>query len=379
MICRRRLKTVLGRKRGQAPLPEDVFGREKSTGATEPVHVCCCFEMRSKHGIHWVFSLGVVLMVALSSRGADTVTNSIEMKLALVPAGEFMMGAEESRADTLAYFPYCSTKWLDGEWPRHKVRITKPFYMGQYPVTIGEFLVFYHFAHYQLEIERDGKASQGFDSSGKKMIQSAKYRPWAPGWDVGMDHPAVYVSWNDAVAFCEWLSKREGKKYRLPTEAEWEYACRAGTNTRFFFGNDPEDLVFYANAADADRAESPGNAPIALYDRQGNKTNAQIPFPFLKRRDGYSWTSPVGKFRPNAFGLFDMHGNVLQWCSDWLDEHYYEKSPGDDPKGPDTGTSRVMRGGSFYLFPCALRCATRGRHEPSFRSFGTGFRVVREQ
>ncbi len=164
----------------------------------------------------------------------EVITNSIEMKLVLIPAGHFMMGTEEGRSDTLHAYPYCDPKWLDGELPHHKVRITKPFYMGQYEVTLGQFLMFYNEAKYKLEIERDGKPSWGYDRDGKTLIESTAFRPWAPGWEIGLDHPVVYVSWNDAVAFCEWLSKREHKKYRLPTEAEWEYACRAAQRPGIF-------------------------------------------------------------------------------------------------------------------------------------------------
>ena len=289
----------------------------------------------------------------------EVTTNSIDMKLVSVPAGEFMMGAEEDRADTLNYFPYCDPKWLDGELPRHKVRITKPFYLGQYEVTLGQFMKFYHRAPYRTEIERDGKPSWGYVDG--ELVESPNWRPWAPGWEIGMDHPVVYVSWNDATAFCEWLSKQEGKKYRLPTEAEWEYACRAGTNTRYSVGNDPEELVRYANAADQDLKVLFPNSFIASFDKDGNKTDTKTPFPYLSRRDGYAWTAPVGKFRPNAFGLYDMHGNASEWCNDWYDEHYYEHSPVDDPQGPSAGSSRVARGGGFCPSPVVLRCASRRR------------------
>ena len=312
---------------------------------------------------------------------AEVITNSIGMQLVAIPAGEFLMGAEEDRADTLNHYPYCDPKWLDGELPRHKVRITKSFYMGQHEVTLAQFLKFYHAANYKVEIERDGKPSWGYQDG--KLIESNRFRPWAPlAWKPEMDHPVIYVSWNDAVAFCEWLSKKEGKTYRLPTEAEWEYSCRAGTSSRYHFGDDQEELIRFANVADKDRQneseKNGGKAVIAMFDKDGKKTDTDIPYPFLSRRDGYAWTAPVGKFRPNAFGLYDMHGNAWEWCSDWGDDDndYYAKSPTDDPQGPSAGSSRVLRGGGFNDTPVSLRCANRPVGVPSVRNYSDGFRVV---
>ena len=305
------------------------------------------------------------------------------MKLVLIPAGEFMMGNEEGRFETLNYFPYADPSRIDAELPHHRVRITRPFYMGKYTVTLGEFLTFYHDVHYQVEAERDGQPSSGYGGPGKGFVESPDFRPWAPGWDIGMDHPAVLVSWNDAVAFCEWLSKKEHKTYRLPTEAEWEYACRAGTQSRYHFGNDPEELVHYGNGADQDHTKLFTN-PDKLYtptlDEQGNVIRGpERKFPFLRQRDGYASTSPVGRFRPNAFGLYDMHGNVTQWCSDWFDSRYYDNSPVDDPKGPDSGVLRVRRCASFSNPPDTQRCAFRGRCPPSQRASNSGFRIVCER
>ncbi len=316
----------------------------------------------------------------MSAAEPDVITNTIGMKLVEIPPGEFMMGAEEDRADTLNAFPYCDPKWLDGELPRHKVRITKPFYMGQYEVTLGEFLKFYHDAKYKIEAERDGKPSWGYENN--KLIESNRFRPWDPvAYKIEMNHPVIYVTWNDAVAFCEWLSKKEGQTYRLPTEAEWEYACRAGSNSRYSFGNDPEELVRFANAADKDRQNESekggGRSTIASFDKDGKKTDTNIPYPFLSRRDGYPWTAPVGKFRPNAFGLYDMHGNAWEWCSDWYAEDYYKTSPVDDPQGPSAGSSRVARGGGSNDPLVGLRCAYRSDDAPSDRDFRSGFRVVR--
>ena len=191
-----------------------------------------------------------------------------------------------------------------------------------------------------------------------------------------MDHPAVYISWNDATAFCKWLSAKEKMVYRLPTEAEWEYTCRAGTKTRFSNGNDPEDLVRMGNVSDQDSRVGFEKATIAVFDT-GKKEDTQIPYPYLKGRDGYKWTAPVGKFRPNAFGLYDMHSNAWEWCSDWYDEKYYENSPKEDPQGPAAGSLRVLRGGGFCGTAVGLRAASRSFGSPSYRSYGTGFCVVR--
>ena len=151
----------------------------------------------------------------------DVITNSIGIKLVRIPAGEFMMGAEEDPSATMAAFPYADPALLPRESPRHKVRVTKSFYMGQYEVTLGQFKIFSREADYQIDAERDGKAMTGYGKNGE-LIESTAFRPWAPGWKVEPDHPVGYVSWNDAVAFCDWLSRKEGKKYRLPTEAEWD-------------------------------------------------------------------------------------------------------------------------------------------------------------
>jgi formylglycine-generating enzyme required for sulfatase activity len=315
---------------------------------------------------------------ASKARDASTVTNSIGMQLVVIPAGEFMMGAEEAPKDTLRALPYCDPELLAQESPRHKVRISKSFYMGRCEVTLAQFLLFRDDAHYTVDAEREGQSMTGYDDKGQ-LIESTAFRPWAPGWHVEPDHPAGYISWNDATAFCAWLSKKEGKHYRLPTEAEWEYACRAGTSTRYHCGNDPEELVHYANTPDADRALLYPRGQTDTYDENGNKTGKRIPYPFLKGHDGYAWTAPVGKFLPNQFGLYDMHGNSWEWCSDWFDENYYAVSPAVDPPGPPTGTIRVSRGGGFDNGPETLRCARRDGGTPESKDCHDGFRVVCER
>ena len=171
----------------------------------------------------------------------------------------------------------------------------------------------------------------------------------------------VNVSWNDAVAFADWLSRKEGVTYRLPTEAEWEYACRAGTTTRYSSGDDPEGLAAVANIADGTaKAKYPDWTTIAA-------------------QDGFVYTAPVGRYNPNAWGLFDMHGNVWEWCSDGYAADYYKRSPVDDPPGPDGASYRVIRGGGWNIEPRYARSANRDGSAPGDRDSDLGFRLARVQ
>ncbi len=155
------------------------------------------------------------------------ITNSIGMKLVLIPAGTFLMGSPDEDKDARG-----------DETPPHPVRITRPFYLGATEVTRGQFRRFVDDAGYQTEAEKDGKGGLGWNEETKKFEQNPRYTWQNPGFEQTDEHPVVNVTWNDAVAFAQWLSRKEGKTYRLPTEAEWEYACRAGTTTRFSNGDD---------------------------------------------------------------------------------------------------------------------------------------------
>jgi len=297
----------------------------------------------------------------------------VNLKMVLIPAGEFTMGSRESAADTLAFFRktyYADLLKADvfqdvfqDEHPPHPVRITKPFYLGACHVTRGQFRQFVAGTRYKTDAEKTEKpGGHGWDPDQKRSVLSPKYSWRYTGFAQTDDHPVVDVSWNDAVAFCKWLSRKEGHTYRLPTEAEWEYACRAGTTTRYSSGDDPETLAEIGNVADA---TAKGKFPDLEYT--------------IKASDGYLFTAPVGSFKPNAFGLYDMHGNAYQWCADWYGRDYYAASPADDPTGPDSGNYRVLRGGSWYRRPEWDRCAARNRLMPHFRFDDTGFRVARTQ
>jgi formylglycine-generating enzyme required for sulfatase activity len=293
----------------------------------------------------------------------------VKMELVLIPAGEFKMGSGESAEATAAFFnktygeSLLKADFFKDEHPQHRVRITKPFYLGTCHVTRGQFRQFVADAAYKTDAEKGVgfKGTFGWDPDEKKFDLNEKYSWRIAGFEQTDEHPVVNVSWNDAVAFCEWLSKKESKTCRLPTEAEWEYACRAGTTTRYYYsGDDPETLAKVGNVADA---------------------AAKAKFPewkyAIKANDGYVFTSPVGKFKPNAFGLYDMHGNAWQWCADWYGAEYYAASPADDPTGPDTGHVRVLRGGSWVSRPGDSRSATRYWGIPVFWGGNAGFRVAR--
>ena len=256
-------------------------------------------------------------------------TNTLGMKFVKIPAGEFMMGSHVS-ADQLARQYSTKAEYFKDEHPLHKVKIGEPFYLGAHEVTNGQYR--------QFKRDHDSKEYKGTSLNGDSQ-------------------PVVYVSWNDAKAYCEWLSRKEGLTYRLPTEAEWEYACRAGSRSRYSFGDRDEDL--HKNGNYCDRSNTDG---FSWQD----KTHT----------DGHNKTAPVGSFPPNAFGLYDMHGNVYEWCNDWHDSSYYGKSPSADPKGPNSGSSRVLRGGSWSSRPRFCRSANRNWITPTNASRYLGFRVV---
>ncbi len=227
------------------------------------------------------------------------IVNTLGMKLRYIPAGAFVMGsgADEKGRE-------------DDEAPRHMVKLTRCFYMAATEVTQGQWA---------------------------KLMGT---QPWAKYRNVakGENLPAMLVTWDEARSFCRKLSERQGRTYRPPTEAEWEYACRAGTRTAFYWGS----------AFDADYAWSSKNSARRLHE--------------------------VGRRRPNAWGLFDMGGNVWEWCSDW--HGGYADSVAIDPKGPKAGTRRVIRGGSYSNSSWDCRSAERGSCEPQNKA--GGFRVVAE-
>lgn len=226
--------------------------------------------------------------------------DGVTIDLVLIPAGSFIMGSDEAKEDGTASYYYSP------EWPQRHVTITQSFYMGIYPVTQEQY------EHVM------GENPSHFE---------------------GSRHPVERVSWEEAVEFCRRLSELTGKAVHLPTEAQWEYACRAGSTTSYYYGDEWWEL-----------------------DEHGW-------YGILQRS-----THPVGEKRPNAWGLYDMHGNVWEWCTDWYG--LYDENETVDPTGPDDHIVRVMRGGCWNSQHSHCRSASRSYNYPHARTSTCGFRIV---
>jgi formylglycine-generating enzyme required for sulfatase activity len=248
------------------------------------------------------------------------------------------------------------------EKPQHRVALTRDFYLGKYSVTRKEFACFVNDKDYKTLGEKDGVGGWGYNATENRFEINPMYTWRDPGFEQDGQHPVVNVTWNDAQAFCEWLSRKSNQRCELPSEAQWEYACRAGTETRLFTGDGQGSLEGFANVAD-----------LSLKNRGIKGMEDWLYFPF---DDHYAFTSPVGRFKPNPWGLFDMMGNVWQWCGDRYGEKYYVDDVRTDPAGPKSGASRVVRGGSWYIPPGLCRTALRYGYEPGYSSNDIGFRVL---
>lgn len=280
-------------------------------------------------------------------------TNTLGISFVRIPAGSFWMGDD----DTERFGTYSLT---DG--PRHRVSISKPFWMSQHEITVGQFERFVEQTGYVTHPESSSAGCFALDPVSGQVQQTPECSWRDPGFEQSEQHPVVAVSWADANAFCRWLSKSEGRAYRLPTEAEWEYACRAGTETMFETGDRIESLQGYANLRDMRFAQANQHA-------SGRVT----------WDDGYACTAPVGSYRPNGFGLYDLHGNVGEWCGDWFEPYTATGGLQTDPQGPQQAAAwRVVRGGSWFNAAASLRCAARHDGVPTAASTTNGFRIVLE-
>ncbi len=245
-------------------------------------------------------------------------------EMVYLPGGTFQMGDLQGKGS-------------ENERPMHEVTLDA-FAMGRYPVTVGEFRRFVDATGYRTEAERQGGA---WVYDGKEWGQKADAHWRNPHFPQEDAQPVVCVSWNDAAAYCEWLSEQTGERYSLPTEAEWEYACRASNEAEYCFGDNERQLEDYAW--------------------------------YSKNAGGE--THPVGEKRTNAWGLHDVHGNVWEWVRDWYGS--YSKESQRNPTGPETGSRRVFRGGSWNSVAENCRSAVRYRNDPGRRHNGLGFRLAR--
>jgi uncharacterized protein (TIGR02996 family) len=243
------------------------------------------------------------------------IANSLGMRLALIPAGAFLMGsAPGERGDA-------------DERPQHEVEITRPFFLGVFQVTQQEY----------------------------EAVMDANPSEFRGGRRGAPHHPVESVTWHDAVAFCNKLSarreeKKAGRLYRLPTEAEWEYACRTCTTTAYWWGD----------TATSTRANFDGNYPWGTAPKHR----------YVQQ------TVKVGSYPPNAWGLYDMHGNLREWCADLYDEEWYRSSPRQDPCNLERGDRRILRGGSWFAMARNCRAADRDSWMPDRHSNKYGFRVA---
>lgn len=284
------------------------------------------------------------------------ITNSIGMMLVLIPPGEFSMGSTTTPEELVELFPGSSIRWFQREYPSHTVQITQPYYLGAHEVTVAEFKQFVSTTGYRTTAETEGDA-QVWKNTKLQTLNGASWRN--PGLLQEPTSPVTCVSWDDAMAFCQWLSDKEGRSYRLPTESQWEYACRAGADTHFFWGDAPESGDGYLNAGDITGESEQLQFRYKPTDSPANEAHL---------------IAPVGSFKPNPFGLHDMAGNLWEWCSDWFGD--YPSTEQQNPAGPSTGSHRVSRGGSWASASWNWRSSFRSRSPQQYRGCGLGFRVA---
>lgn len=280
-------------------------------------------------------------------------TNSIGMKLVCIPAGKFKMGSTEAeRNEVFALLTEKSMPdWLKAEGPQHEVEITRAFYLGIHQVTQKQFRAVMGYNPSYFSNNAKGKAgiayAYGQPGGGMENVKGLNTD----------DFPVENVSWEESDEFCRELTKAGNKLpsgwlYHLPSEAQWEYACRGGAHSYQTFN--------VGKSLSSAQANLGGNHP---YDGPAKEK-------YLER------TCAVGNYKANTFGLFDMHGNVREWCADWYDAKYYGKSPLTDPRGPAEGSARVTRGGCWYFAGRGCRSASRSECSPGGSAFDTGFRVA---
>ena len=291
------------------------------------------------------------------STAGDSYGVSIGIVMKSIPAGTFQMGSDWE--DDPRNLDKGRGK-AKNDQPIHSVTVSA-FEMSTTEVTVGQFRAFVNESGYRTEAERsDGSYITSSTVISKGEIEKKSDANWGkPYIQQGDDHPVVCVSWNDATAFCKWLSGKTGREYGLPTEAEWEYACRAGTKTLYNVGDTEFDLAragwYFVNSGDKNLDKSAWSLETLM------KANCR--------------THSVRQKIPNTFGLYDMHGNAKEWCNDWIGSYSGESQT--NPTGTQDSSFRVVRGGSWADGAGVCRSAYRNGFPPDFRCDNLGFRIVR--
>jgi formylglycine-generating enzyme required for sulfatase activity len=275
-----------------------------------------------------------------------------------VPAGKFMMGAslaeEERQGMPVAQRGH--------SLPVHEVTIARPFAMGEYPITVVEFRTFVRETGYPI----DESCVQQHRQDGHWVYEKSRGYSWRdPGFPQGDNYPVVCVNWDDATAYAAWLSKKTGHHYVLPSEAQYEYALRAGTTTSFFWGDDRDaNACLYSNQPDLDQAATLGNVP----------TGPAYRFPC---HDGYGWTSPVNAYKPNPWGLHDMQGNIWEWVADCSNQTHQGAPTDGSARMTGDCDGHMSKGGSYGNAAFSAYAGIRVFRDTEYRGHSWGFRVAR--
>ncbi len=300
-------------------------------------------------------------------------SNNIKIRLAFIPAGNFLMGQSdfENNAIILAFGRDWHEKWCKRELPQHPVFISNDFFISVSPITVEQFSVFVEDTGYMTDSENAGWSYiwKGLDWEKNKGVF---WQCDVNGENIlhtNSSQPVIYVSWHDTVEYCGWLTKKFQTIFRLPSEAEWEYACRAGSSEMVYSGN-----IDFTNPKESTTLDE-----IAWYSGncRAKESNGFFAENVLEKNNHIKQSGPksVCQKKPNDLGLYDMIGNVWEWCSDWYDEEYYLISPEENPTGPEIGSRHVMRGGSWFSETRDARAAFRGGKLPDYRSYDIGFRI----